>query len=76
MRIGAFQFASGCDIAENFEKMRTAVFSASAAPGWVGSTLPMPGVGVGRGATAMGDAFGGRAAEDWRRLWARFRRRG
>jgi phytoene desaturase len=36
-----------------------------------GSTLPMPGVGVGRGAAAMGDAFGGRAAEDWRRLQER-----
>ena len=29
MRIGAFQFASGCDIAGNFEKMRAAVFSAA-----------------------------------------------
>jgi phytoene desaturase len=46
-----------------------------------GTLLPMPGVGVGRGATAMGEALGGRAAEDWRalqqragRMWATTRR--
>jgi phytoene desaturase len=36
-----------------------------------GSTLPMPGAGVGRGAAAMGDALGGRAADDWRALQER-----
>ena len=46
-----------------------------------GSTLPMPGVGVGRGAAAMGDAFGGESADQWRalmeragRMWAATRR--
>jgi phytoene desaturase len=46
-----------------------------------GSMLPMPGAGVGRGAAAMGDALGGRAAADWRqlqeragRMWATTRR--
>ncbi|MGB7982401.1 MAG: phytoene desaturase family protein [Candidatus Nanopelagicales bacterium] len=46
-----------------------------------GTHLPMPGAGVGLGATAMGDAFGGRAATDWRalqeragRMWATTRR--
>jgi phytoene desaturase len=32
------------------------------------SALTMPGVGVGRGAAAMGEAFGGRAADDWLRM--------
>ncbi|HEX6887678.1 MAG TPA: phytoene desaturase family protein, partial [Candidatus Nanopelagicales bacterium] len=36
-----------------------------------GAELPMPGVGVGPGAAAMGDALGGRAADDWRALQAR-----
>jgi phytoene desaturase len=36
-----------------------------------GTALRMPGVGAGPGAAAMGEAFGGRAAEDWRRLQAR-----
>lgn len=36
-----------------------------------GSSLAMPGVGVGRGTAAMGEAFGGRAADDWRRLQER-----
>ena len=36
-----------------------------------GSTLPMPGAGVGRGAAAMGEAFGGHAAEEWRTLMER-----
>jgi phytoene desaturase len=36
-----------------------------------GAELPMPGVGVGMGAAAMGDALGGRAADDWRALQAR-----
>ena len=46
-----------------------------------GSTLPMPGVGVGMGAAAMGDAFGGQSADQWRalmeragRMWAATRR--
>lgn len=46
-----------------------------------GTTLPMPGVGIGAGVTAMGEALGGRAAEDWRdlmaraaRMWAAIRR--
>ena len=46
-----------------------------------GTSLPMPGVGVGRGASAMGDAFGGPAADQWRclmeragRMWATTRR--
>ena len=45
------------------------------------STLPMPGVGVGMGAAAMGDAFGGQSADQWRalmeragRMWAATRR--
>ncbi len=36
-----------------------------------GSALPMPGAGVGPGAAAMGEAFGGAAAEEWRTLMAR-----
>ncbi len=36
-----------------------------------GTHLPMPGAGVGLGATAMGDAFGGQAATDWRALQER-----
>lgn len=36
-----------------------------------GTELPMPGAGAGRGAEAMGDAFGGRAAADWRALMER-----
>ena len=46
-----------------------------------GTRLEMPGVGVGLGAQAMGDAFGGRAADEWRstmaragRIWATVRR--
>ena len=46
-----------------------------------GTRLDMPGVGAGRGAAAMGEALGGRAAEDWRallqrggRMWATTRR--
>ncbi len=46
-----------------------------------GTRLDMPGVGAGRGAAAMGQALGGRAAEDWRallqrggRMWATTRR--
>jgi phytoene desaturase len=46
-----------------------------------GSSLAMPGVGAGRAAQAMGDALGGRAADDWRallhragRMWATTRR--
>ncbi|HSO04938.1 MAG TPA: phytoene desaturase family protein, partial [Candidatus Limnocylindrales bacterium] len=46
-----------------------------------GATLPMPGVGVGMGAAAMGDAFGGQSADQWRalmeragRMWAVTRR--
>lgn len=45
-------------------------------PGFVyhfpdGTTLPMPGAGVGRGAEAMGDVLGGRAAAEWRALLER-----
>lgn len=36
-----------------------------------GTRLPMPGAGAGRAAEAMGDALGGRAADDWRALLAR-----
>lgn len=36
-----------------------------------GSRLDMPGAGAGRAAEAMGDALGGRAADDWRALMAR-----
>jgi phytoene desaturase len=36
-----------------------------------GTLLPMPGVGAGAAATAMGDVLGGRAADDWRRLLER-----
>lgn len=36
-----------------------------------GTVLEMPGVGVGSCATAIGDALGGRAADDWRAFMAR-----
>lgn len=36
-----------------------------------GSRLDLPGAGAGRAAEAMGDALGGRAADDWRALMAR-----
>jgi phytoene desaturase len=36
-----------------------------------GTLLPMPGVGAGAAATAMGDVLGGRAGDDWRALLAR-----
>jgi phytoene desaturase len=46
-----------------------------------GSLLPMPGVGVGRAAEAMAEAFGGRSGDEWRglmeragRMWATTRR--
>ena len=46
-----------------------------------GTVLTMPGAGGGRAAEAMGQALGGRAAEDWRallaragRMWAAIRR--
>ncbi|MCU0284340.1 MAG: FAD-dependent oxidoreductase, partial [Candidatus Nanopelagicales bacterium] len=36
-----------------------------------GTLLPMPGVGAGAAATAMGDVLGGRAGDDWRALLQR-----
>ncbi len=36
-----------------------------------GSILPMPGAGVGAGAAAMGAAFGGPTADEWRMLMGR-----